>query len=329
MVVDIHAHILVEELTRSTVSEETWRPLVVRVDGKERIEINGRPLTSVLRPFVDLEAILQAQEAKGIQITVLSPWIALLREEADAEEALRVTRCLNEALARRVQQYPDRLRAFGAIPLNDPEQAARELELLMQEPGMVGAEIPARVRGDFLGHERFEPLWEAAEALGAFIFVHPTARSDAFPGLQDYYLWNAIGNPFETTITAAQIVMAGVLERHPRLKILLAHGGGALLHLKGRLQHAWHQRPEARQRLQEPPEASIRRFYLDTVTHDPDTLRILIKFAGADQVLMGSDYPFDMGLEEPVEFVRSLSLPPEQEAKILGGNAARLFDLEG
>ncbi|GBD08923.1 hypothetical protein HRbin22_01169 [Candidatus Thermoflexus japonica] len=329
MVVDIHAHILVEELTQSAAPEEIWRPLVTRAHGEERIEIGGRPLTSVRQPFVDLDAILQVQEARGIQITVLSPWIALLREEADANEALRVARCLNEALARRVQQYPHRLRAFGAIPLNDPEQAARELELLMQEPGMVGVEIPARVHGDSLGHERFDPLWAAAEAIGAFVFIHPTARSDAFPGLQDYYLWNAVGNPLETTITAAQIVMTGVLERHPRLRILLAHGGGALLHLKGRLQHAWHQRPEARQRLREPPEASIHRFYFDTVTHDPNILRALIDFAGTDQVLMGSDYPFDMGLEEPVEFVRSLRLPPEQEAKILGGNAARLFNLEG
>ncbi len=328
-VIDVHAHILVRELTQEAASHETWRPRVVRDGRQERIEIDGRPLTSIVRPFTDLEAILEAQAAAGIQITVLSPWIALLREEDSLEGVLRIVDIVNEALARGVQRYPERLRALGFVSLHDPERAARELEVLRQMPGMVGVELPAQVRGEPLGHDRWEPFWAAAEALGAVVFIHPTTRGFASPALRDYYLWNAVGNPLETTIAAAHLVMAGVLERHPRLKIVLAHGGGALLSLKGRLRRAWQQRPEARQRLREPPEASLRRFYFDALTHDPDTLRALIAFAGADRILLGSDSPFDMGLEEPVAFIRNLGLPREQEEAILGGNAARLLGLEG
>ncbi|HXF69005.1 MAG TPA: amidohydrolase family protein [Thermoflexus sp.] len=328
-VIDVHAHILVRELTQEAAPHETWRPRVVWDGGRERVEVGGRLLTSIVRPFVDLEALLEAQAAAGIQITVLSPWIALLRDDGGPEEALRVARVVNEALAREVQRYPDRLRALGFVPLHDPERAAQELEVLLREPGMVGVEFPAQVQGEPLGHDRWEPFWAAAEALGAVVFIHPTTRGLLSPALQDYYLWNAVGNPLETAIAAAHLVMAGVLERHPRLKIVLAHGGGALLSLKGRLHRAWQQRPEARQRLQEAPEVSLRRFYFDALTHDPDVLRALIAFAGADRVLLGSDSPFDMGLEEPVAFIRSLGLPREQEEAILGGNAARLFRLGG
>ncbi len=329
MIIDIHAHILVRELTLEANPAELWRPRVLRDSGHERIEVEGKPLTSVIRPFTDLEAILEAQTAAEIQLTVLSPWIALLRDEADLDEALRITHVLNEAMVRLVERYPDRLRALGAVPLIDPKRAARELERWMQAPGLVGVEVPALVRGEPLGQDAFEPFWEAAEALGALVFIHPTTRGIALRGLQDYYLWNAVGNPIETTLTAAHLVMAGVLERYPRLKIVLAHGGGALLSLKGRLHRAWEQRPEARQRLQEPPETSLRRFYFDTVTHDPEMLNALIAFVGVDRVLLGSDYPFDMGLQEPVAFIRCLNLSSEHKQAILGRNTARLLGLEG
>jgi aminocarboxymuconate-semialdehyde decarboxylase len=133
-----------------------------------------------------------------------------------------------------------------------------------------------------------------------------------------------VGNPFETTIAAAHMVMAGVLERHPGLRVLLAHGGGALLALRGRLRHAHSFQPQARARLGEPPEESIRRFHFDTVTHDPELLRALIAFAGPERVLLGTDHPFDMGDPGAVAMVRDLGLAPEAEAAVLAGNAERL-----
>ena len=118
--------------------------------------------------------------------------------------------------------------------------------------------------------------------------------------------------------------MSGVMEAHPRLRVLLAHGGGATLSLRGRLRHAHGFQPQAKARLREPPEDSLRRFYYDTVTHDPTVLRDLVDFAGADHVLLGSDYPFDMGVERPAEIVRALGLPVADEEKILGSNFIRL-----
>ena len=158
--------------------------------------------------------------------------------------------------------------------------------------------------------------------------MHPTTRGFGIEALDAYYLWNTVGNPLETTVTAAHLVMAGVLERHPDLRILLAHAGGAVQALRGRLCHSHTFQPDARSRLTESPVESIRRFYFDTITHDETLLRATIDFAGADRVLLGSDYPFDMGLERPAEPVRALGLDPADEALVLGGNALRLLGQE-
>jgi aminocarboxymuconate-semialdehyde decarboxylase len=155
------------------------------------------------------------------------------------------------------------------------------------------------------------------------VFVHPTTRGFTGPG--DYYLWNTVGNPLETTITAAHLIMAGVLERHPGAHVLLAHGGGAVLALRGRLRHAHQHLQAARTRLREPVADSLRRLYFDTVTHDPAVLRELVDFVGADRVLLGSDHPFDMADPDPVATVRSAGLDAAAEAAVLGGNAERLL----
>jgi aminocarboxymuconate-semialdehyde decarboxylase len=138
--------------------------------------------------------------------------------------------------------------------------------------------------------------------------------------LDEHYLWNTLGNPFETTVTAAHMLAAGVLDDHPGLTVLLAHGGGALAALRGRL---------AREQQIHPPGrdvgAALRRFHVDTVVHDVEVLRGLVEVFGPDRVLLGSDYPFDMGTEHPAEIVRALGLPAADEALILGGNALRVL----
>lgn len=328
MIFDAHAHIIVPELTRDAAPEETWRPRVSWANGQQIIEFGDKSLKSAVREFVQIEAILAAQAAAGVDRVLLCPWVSLLRYDAAPEEGLRFSRIYNQALARLAQTHPDRVSALGTVPLQDPELAACELEALLQEPGLHGVEIAASVNGVYLGDDRFQPFWTAAEATDALIFIHPTTRGFDKPVLNDYYLWNTVGNPMETTITAAHMVMAGVMERHPRLKVLLAHGGGAILSLRGRLRHAHTFQPQARARLAESPEVSLKRFYFDTITHDPVLLQALIDYAGPDHVLLGSDYPFDMGVERPAEIVQALDLSPTDAAKILGGNAARLLGLQ-
>ena len=315
-------------MTRQAALSEAWRPHVVWEGGRQIIEFGGRSITAAVREIVDVDRVVDQQTTSGVDRVVLSPWVNLLRYESEIEDGLRTTRLLNDALADAACRYPDRVSALGTVPLQAPEVAARELEAVMRTPGLHGVEITASVRGAYLGDDQFRPFWETAEATGAVVFIHPTTRGFDLPVFNDYYLWNAVGNPLETTVTAAHMVISGVMESFPRLKVVLAHGGGALLVLRGRLRHAHDVVPPARARLRESPEASLRRFYYDTVTHDVGVLRHVIEFAGADHVVLGSDYPFDMGVERPADAVQALELSAEEEAKILGANAARLLGLQ-
>jgi aminocarboxymuconate-semialdehyde decarboxylase len=251
---------------------------------------------SAVGEFFDVDRILSQTRADGV---VLSPWVALLGLPG-----------LNEALA---DLAGERVAVLGSAA------TAAELRELMTGP-FAGVEITARIDGEYLGAERFAPFWEAAEETGALVFVHPSTRGFEGPG--EHYLWNTVGNPLETTITAAHLVTAGVLERHPRLRILLAHGGGAVIALRGRLRHAQKHIAAAGNAEVEP---SLRRFFYDTITHDPAVLRALVDFVGADHVLAGSDHPFDMADPDPVATVRAAGLDAAAEAAILAGNAERLL----
>jgi aminocarboxymuconate-semialdehyde decarboxylase len=302
MIVDAHAHVIVPGLG----ADVRWE------DGAQVVDFEGRSIRSAVREFVDLERILQEQDRAGVDMVVLCPWVTLLGRESARQ---------NEALAAMVGE---RVAALGTADLERPE----ELVELMGDGRLSGVEVAASLDGDYLGAERFDDFWAAAEETRALIFIHPTTRGFDQPVFDDFYLWNAVGNPLETTVTAAHMVMAGVLERHPGLRVLLAHGGGALPALRGRLRHAHSFQPQARSRLGESPDDSLSRFYFDTVTHDENLLRELVALAGADRVLCGSDYPFDMGVERPAEIVRALGLASDEEQAILGGNALRLLGQE-
>jgi aminocarboxymuconate-semialdehyde decarboxylase len=326
VIVDAHAHVIVPEICRDVAPGESWRPAVYRDEnGSQVVELDGRPIRSAIGEFVDVDAILAAQDAAGVDRIVLSPWVPLLWYDADPAEALRRGRIQNEALAGLVRSHPERIAALGTVPLQNPALAVRELERLMEEGLISGIEVAASVRGAYLGDERFELFWEAAERTGALVFIHPTTRGFDAEAFREYYLWNTVGNPLETTVTAAHMVMAGVMERYPRLRLLLAHGGGAVLALRGRLQHAHGFQPQARSRLSGSPEESLRRFHYDTLTHDHELLRALVEFAGAERILLGSDYPFDMGDERAADSVRAAGLGADAEEAILAGNAARLL----
>jgi aminocarboxymuconate-semialdehyde decarboxylase len=328
MRIDAHAHVIVPDVLRDAAPDEAWRPRVWWEDGAQVVELGGRPIRSAVRDFVDVEAILAAQAEAGIDHVVLCPWVALLGYDVPGEEGLERCRVQNAGLAGLQAAHPDRVSVLGTVPLQDPEVAAGELEALMAVGTFAGVEIAASANGIALGDDRFAPFWAAAEASDALVFVHPTTRGFVDAAFEDFYLWNLVGNPMETTIAAAHMVLAGVLERHPRLRVLLAHGGGALPALRGRLRHGWSTLPVARARLSEPPEASLKRFFYDTVTHDAAVLRDLVAFAGADHVLLGSDYPFDMADARPADTVAAAGLDPDDERAVLGGNAARLLGLE-
>jgi aminocarboxymuconate-semialdehyde decarboxylase len=330
LIIDTHCHIIVPEMMTGAVPA-AWRPALSREDDQAVVTFRGRQLRAISREFSDVAVMADQAAAQGVDHLLLSPWIMLVPVEAAPDEALAVCRVQNEGLARAAQD--PRVSALAAVPLQDAVAAARELERVMQVPGIKGAEIPSSVGGSYLGDPAFLPFWAAAEATGALIFIHPTTRGLGIPALDEHYLWNSVGNPLETTITAAHLAAAGVLERFAGLKILLAHGGGALPALRGRLRRAHEVRPEARSGFSSGagsgagPAGLLRRFWFDSLTHDAGVLTDLVAWAGPDRVLLGSDRPFDMGSDDPVGQVRAL--PGDQADLILGGNAARLLGLPG
>ena len=326
LIIDAHCHVIVPEMTARSVPE-AWRPALRTEDGQRIVGFRGRELTSAVGEFSDVEIMLADAASTGIGHLLLSPWINLVPVDAQPDEARLVCRVQNESLARLVAAHPGRLSAVGAVCVQDPALAARELADLMTVPGLHGVEIPSSVGGRYLGDDFFLPFWAAAAETGALVFIHPSTRGFGIPALDGYYLWNSVGNPLETAVTAAHIAVAGVLERFPELRILLAHGGGALPVLRGRLRRAHAIRPEASERLSQGPDVSLRRFHYDTVTHDEGLLADLVQYAGPEQVLLGSDRPFDMGTDHPADEVRALRLGPGEDL-ILGGNAARLLGID-
>lgn len=293
-VVDVHAHVVVPGLG----ADVEWR------NGVQVVSQDGRETRAALREFQDLDRIVEEQDRAGVDSVVLCPWVNLCGIEVERQ---------NEALAALAGQ---RIFVLGTVEPERPEQLVE----LMRDGRLRGVEIPAVPGGTYLGDPRLAEFWAAAEETGALVFVHPSSRGLALPVMEEYYLWNTVGNPIETAVSAAHMLGAGVLDAHPRLNVLLAHGGGALPALRGRL---------AREQEIHPPGrdvcASLSRFLVDSVVHDVDVLRGLVDFFGAERVLLGSDYPFDMGVEHPAETVRALGLPLHEEALILGGNALRVL----
>ena len=323
MIIDVHAHIIVPEILLDAAPNEGWRPRVVWENGKQFVEYGPKRIGSATREFVSPETILDEIKKSGMDAVLLCPWVSLVRYEVDASESLGSCQVQNDALSSLVKKYPDRVAALGIVPLQDVALAIQELERVMKS-GLKGIEIGTHVNGVYPGDARFRPFWEACESLGAFVFIHPV-EGGGRAELRDYYMWNVIGNPMETTVAAGHLILSGMLEAYPRLKILLAHGGGALPYLHGRLDRGFKQRPEINKVISKSPTEYLKHFYFDTITHDATVLKNLVEFAGADHVLLGSDYPFDMGNENPVELVHSARLGADAEELILGGNAVRLF----
>ena len=326
MIIDTHAHIIVPEILRETLPAEEWRPRVLWEGGKQFIEYGPKRIGSAIREFVSPEKILDEMEKSGVDAVLLCPWVSLVRYEAKAEESLNACQVQNDALSSLVKKYPQKIAALGMIPLQDVPLAIKELERLMKS-GLKGVEIGTHVNGVYPGDVSFRPFWEACESLGVFVFIHPV-EGGGRAELRDYYMWNVIGNPMETTVAAGHLILSGVMDAFPRLKVLLAHGGGALPYLHGRLDRGYKVRPEINKVISKPPTEYLKQFYFDTITHDPVVLKNLVDFAGADHVLLGSDYPFDMGNEDPVDLVRSANLGTENEKKILGDNASQLLNWE-
>jgi aminocarboxymuconate-semialdehyde decarboxylase len=331
MNIDVHCHIVPEECRDLRASDASGRALGMWIerdaDGQEQLLVDGRPMNAA-RPekLWDIDLRLREMDASGVDLQALSVppfgYFYSLAARTAADFAGR----LNDGIAAVVRGHPERFIGLATVPLQDTDLAVAELVRAVEQLGMRGVEISSNVAGENLDTARLRPFFARVEQLGVPIFIHPHAVAAA-DRLRDYYLTNLIGNPLDTSIAAARLIFGGVLERFPRLNVYLAHGGGNTPYICGRWQHGWEVRPEPKLLLQQPPMEFVRRFWFDTITHSQPALRYLVQTFGSDHVLLGTDYPFDMGDTHPVETVDALDLSPEERQQILGASAARLFGL--
>lgn len=307
-VVDIHAHLIPRDTVERARDGSGLDGLSIEsgagVDWIVHRQGYAYPFSA---EFHDPAARLDAMTSLGIDAAVVSISPTLFLSWIGAAEATSFASGANETIAAHVAADPTRLAGLATLPMQDPPAAVRELERAVTSLGLRGASIGPRVDDTYLDDERFWPVLEAAEALDVALLLHPFYVG-LRAGLPDFYLTNLVGNPLESTIGAARLILSGVLDRFPRLRLVLTHGGGFLPYQVGRLDHGHRVRPEAKAcRL--PPSSYLRRFVFDTVTHHPGALAFLVSLVGADRVAFGTDLPFDMMAGSPES-----QLPPDLTA---------------
>jgi len=325
--IDTHAHILTDE-TMWLIHKEAPKFAPVLKDDKADVTtltVGSVPYAPFIRGGWDIERRLADMDAARVDVQLLSATPQTYYYDQDASAGATLAAVQNEQIAKHVKQTPDRFMGIATLPLQAPEKAAAELTRAIRDLGLRGAMIGSNCQGKNLDDPSFEPLWAAAVELDAFIFIHPVTVAGA-DRIKDYYLRNFIGNPLDTTIAAGCLVFGGVLERHPKLTIVLAHGGGFVPYQMGRWVHGWKERhPEPQVKLKVSPQASIDKLRFDTILHAAPQLESMIGWVGPRRVLMGTDYPYDMMMTDPVGHVRSLSISDTDKDIILGREAEELL----
>lgn len=325
-IVDFHNHYYPPaylEAVRAAPSEDI--SVTIDAQGNPVLHSPGDHNVAV-PPHRDVDRRIEALDHIGIDMQVLtftSPGVHV----HPSDEAVRYAAMVNDALAAIVRTRGDRFTALGTLPLNDPGASVRELERATGDLGLAGFMLFGNVNGVALSDQRYETLYRRADALSVVFYIHPT-HPLGVEAMQDYWLMPLVGFPFDTTLAAASLVFAGVVERFPNITWVLAHLGGAIPYLAERLDRGYRAFPSCREHLSQPPSEYLRRFYYDTVNFDPAALRLAIDFAGTDRILAGSDFPHQIGsLRSMVESLAQLRVSEDERAAIAGGNAARLLRL--
>ena len=322
--IDTHTHICTLE-TAALITKAGVK-VTITPEGVENaaFDVNG----TVYRPFptggFDIARRLRDMDATGVEVHVLSATPQTYLYNVEPELAATVAAIQNDQMAKHIAAHPDRFWGIATLPLAQPKHAADELKRAMTKLGLRGSMFGSNIKGINLDDPMFEPLWAIAEELGAFMFVHPNNVAGA-DRLKSYYLGNLIGNPLDTTIAAASLFFGGVMDRYPKLKIMLAHGGGFTPYQAARWEHGWKVRNEPKKNIKTQPKGIAKRFFYDTILHSDRTLEAMIGLVGSEHVLLGSDYPYDMAMLGCVAHVRSLEISDADKDSILGGRAEMLL----
>jgi len=329
-IIDVHAHIVSPELVKEIRRNAGRYGLEVGGDGKQpTVRLDGSPhMRPLPMPLTRIDERAEIMKGQGVDVQVLSSWIDFSGYTMKPGVAAAFSELQNETIAAVVKAYPQRYVGAATVPLQDPPAAARMLERAVKDLGFRSVQIATWLGGErFLDHPSLEPFWSAAEALDVLVLLHPFDEKFP-PGVKEFFLHNCIGYPLQTSIAMARMIFSGTLSRHPKLRIRFPHAGGFMPYQMERLRRVWRVRPEGKEGgLAEDPLDVLKRCYFDTVCHSPLALRYLAELVGADRLLLGSDYPFDMAETDPVGTVKQAfsgsQLPP-----ILGETAARLLCLD-
>lgn len=326
-VIDIHCH---RQCTLGGIEEfgiDHLRQTPLKVGTELTRAINRRQLASLQPKMESAEERLRDMERMGVDVQTVGVPPYQLFHWLRGDSAVQAFRLLNDDLAELVSSHPAHFIGLGAIPLQDIAASLAELRRCASDLSFPGIVMATHIEETEISHPVFEPIWAELEKLRMMAFIHPTGFTET-QRFADHYFLNTIGHPLEETICAARLILDGVLERHPNLRIVFAHGGGFLPMYAGRLDHAYHAREDVGRNLPRPPSEYLSRLHFDTVVHDPDQLRYLVSKYGAEHVLLGTDYPYDMGDSKPISLIQRSGISGAEADLIMGGNAERLLGID-
>jgi aminocarboxymuconate-semialdehyde decarboxylase len=328
--VDIHCHYFNPAVAARVahLNPAQYEPSVQFANELTR-EVNARQMHDRGPKLSTIETRLKDMDRMGIDIQAVSPAPNQTYYWTDPELGVELSRAVNDRLAEIVATWPKRFVALGTVPLQHADLAVAELTRCVKELGLRGVEINPSVNGMDLTDPRLglEKFFAKVQELDVVIFIHPIGFTEG-QRLVDHYFNNVIGNPMETTIAASHLIFDGVLQRNPKLKVILPHAGGYLAHYWARMDHAHRARPDCRTVIKRAPSSYLRKMYFDTIAFDPTMLRHMVDQYGAGHVLLGTDYPYDMGVDDPLGFIAAVPrLKGDERTLIEGQNAARLLKI--
>lgn len=324
--VDFHCHMFVPETERlisGTSGQKAEAAASLATFGTASVDVNIEQFKTIAPKLTRLDVRLADMDTMGVDVQAISPAPTQYCYWADRDLASAITTATNDHLEQACAKHPDRLVGICTVSLQFPELAAEQLNHAMCNRGMRGVEISTHVEGKDIADRFFDPFWQKADELGAVVFIHPwgTTIGDR---LSRHYLGNTVGQPMETSIALSNIIFGGTLDRHTGVKIVAAHGGGYLPLYISRSDHAYSARPDAKGCICKPSNY-LKRIWFDSLVYEAGHLQRLIEVAGPSQVVLGTDYPFDMGHYDPFGLLSEL--PPTVQEAITGGNASALLGI--
>ncbi len=326
MIIDIHSHYIPQELISDAREGKAFDGLsIILSGGKEHVCHRQGAKYALAREFYDLEAKLAKMDELGIDISILSLAPTLFMYWTGSPEASRFCQRVNDCLAEFASASHGRIIGLAAVPLQEPEMAVAELRRAVKELGLRGAQIGTTVEGVPLDDARFKPFFAEASALGTPLLLHPYAVSKRL-GLEDFQLNNLVGNPYDTGLAAARLILSGFLDRFSDLKLILPHGGGYLPFQIGRLDRGYQARSGKKYNSHTPSDY-LERFFYDTILFDCKALDFLFDLVGAERLLAGTDVPFDVADVNFRQGIESLNISQHEKDLIFCRNAKALFQI--